>query len=117
MTVGFCPPAATIHQRISRLAMIRAKLAVSFLFLAAMHSPAMADNWPQWRGPQGNGVAEDGAYPTDFSAEENVDWKVELPGVGSSTPAVWGDQIFVTCGVDGKDGILCFGMDGKEQWR
>lgn len=76
-----------------------------------------ADNWPDWRGPETNGVAEAGDYPTQFSAEDNVAWKVELPGRGSSTPAVWGDQIFVTCPIEGQDGVVAYDFDGKELWR
>ncbi len=76
-----------------------------------------AENWPQWRGPLGTGVAADGDYPLKFSADERVAWKVELPGLGTSTPAVWGEQIFVTCGIDGQDGVVSYGMDGKERWR
>jgi len=76
-----------------------------------------ADNWPQWRGPLGTGVAADGEYPVEFSADEGVAWKIELPGVGTSTPVVWGEKIFVTCGIDGQNGVVCYGMDGKERWR
>src|SRR3989337_60845 len=76
-----------------------------------------AENWPQWRGPLGTGVAVDGNYPLDFSRDEGVAWKVELPGRGSSTPAVWGGQIFVTCGIDRQDGIVCYGLDGVDRWR
>jgi outer membrane protein assembly factor BamB len=87
------------------------------LFAAGEQLALGADNWPQWRGPAGTGVAADGEYPTEFSAEEGLAWKVALPGLGASTPAVWGNQIFVTCGIDGKDGVVCYGMDGREQWR
>ena len=76
-----------------------------------------AENWPQWRGPLGTGVAAAGEYPVKFSADEGVAWKVPLPGLGTSTPAVWGDRIFVTCGVDGEDTILCYDMQGNELWR
>jgi outer membrane protein assembly factor BamB len=76
-----------------------------------------AENWPQWRGPQGTGVAADGDYPVKFSSESGIAWKAPLPGVGSSTPAVWGDNIFVTCAIDGHDGIICFDMKGQERWR
>ncbi len=89
------------------------------LVAAADNSPQT--NWPQWRGPQGNGLAEPGEYPVEFSADENVAWKVELPGRGNSTPVVWEDQIFVTCPIrdqDGdQDGLLCYNFDGKELWR
>jgi outer membrane protein assembly factor BamB len=78
--------------------------------------PASADEWPQWRGPDGLSIAEPADYPTTFSSEKNVEWKIELPGVGSSTPIVWKDQIFVTCGNGGEDCVLSFGWDGKLIW-
>jgi outer membrane protein assembly factor BamB len=74
-------------------------------------------NWPQWRGPLAHGVGAAGDYPVKFSSDEGVAWKVELPGAGCSTPAVWGDSIFVTCGIDGEDGVVCYGLDGQERWR
>ena len=87
---------------------------LSYCFLCC---PLSAKNWPQWRGPKGNGVAAPGDYPLSFSAKQNVGWKVELPGRGSSTPAVWEDQIFVTCSIDGQDGVVCYDFDGNERWR
>ena len=78
---------------------------------------AAEENWPQWRGPLGTGVAADGEYPVKFSNEDGVAWKVKLPGTGSSTPAVWGERIFVTCDIDGQDGLVCVNMDGQEQWK
>jgi len=53
-------------------------------------------NWPQWRGPAGNGVAPRADPPIRWSEEKNVRWKLALPGLGHSTPVVWGDRIFVT---------------------
>jgi outer membrane protein assembly factor BamB len=87
------------------------------LFVGSGQQLLAADNWPQWRGPLGNGVAADGDYPVEFSDEAGVLWKAPLPGSGSSTPAVWGDRIFVTCDINGKDGVLCFDMNGNELWR
>lgn len=52
--------------------------------------------WPQFRGPDGNGVADAVALPERWSATENVAWVVELPGRGWSSPVVWGDRVFVT---------------------
>lgn len=95
------------------------KSTLAGVFLSACLVPAAcaAENWPQWRGPTLNGVAADGDYPVEFSNEKGVAWKVTLPGVGCSTPAVWDDSIFVTCGIGGKDGVVCYGMDGKERWQ
>lgn len=76
-----------------------------------------ADNWPNWRGPNQNGVAAGKGYPTKWSATENVAWKIALPGKGSSTPIVWGDRIYLTCGIDGENTVLALDRTGKESWR
>lgn len=79
---------------------------------------ALAENWPQWRGPLGTGVAPGTGYPVKWSESENVAWKITLPGPGASTPAVWGDSIFLTCG--GKTGenlLVCLDRGGKVRWE
>lgn len=90
-----------------------------FLIAVILYTSASqaATNWPQWRGPTGDSVASEGAYPTKFSASEGVLWKLPLPGVGSSTPAVWEDRIFLTCGIEGQDGVLACDWDGKILWQ
>lgn len=55
-----------------------------------------AADWPQWRGPNGNGLADDKALPLRWSATESVAWKAPLTGVGVSSPIVHGDRVFVT---------------------
>lgn len=60
-----------------------------------------SSNWQQFRGPDGNGVSEDGKPPIKWSAtSDNLKWKVEIPGTGSSSPIVSGDRIFVMTAVD-----------------
>ncbi len=61
-----------------------------------------SDNWPQWRGPGGRGVAE-GDYPDSWSSTENIAWKTEIPGRGHSSPVVWGDRIFLTTNIEGDE--------------
>ncbi len=56
-------------------------------------------NWPQWRGPQANGVARHGNPPLEWSETKNIRWKIEVPGKGLSSPIVWGDRIFITTAV------------------
>jgi outer membrane protein assembly factor BamB len=63
---------------------------------------AAAGNWPTWRGPNGDGIAE-GNPPVSWSETENVKWKVKLPGKGHSTPVVWGDQMFFLTAVPTKE--------------
>lgn len=82
---------------------------------SAQAEPAV--NWPQWRGPHGNGVSDEQHPPVKWSKTENVLWRVALPGPAGSTPVVWGDRIFLTT-VDGEKLLLmCLDTSGKELWR
>ncbi len=56
-------------------------------------------NWPQWRGPDANGVAPWGDPPVEWSEDKNVKWKVEVPGAGHATPIIWKDQIILLSAV------------------
>lgn len=89
---------------------------ICFVLLGLFSLDAIqAAEWPSWRGPNGNGVADGSGYPTTWG-EEDVKWKADLNGIGASTPAVLGDAIFVTTTNEGKNLISCLGMDGKERW-
>lgn len=61
---------------------------------------SQATDWSQFRGPSGNGVSESTGLPTEWSAEKNILWKTKLPGHGSSSPVLYGDQIFLTAYTD-----------------
>jgi outer membrane protein assembly factor BamB len=91
------------------------------LFLVAISSslPALAENWPQWRGPRQNGVSEETGLPHEFDTAKNVAWKVPLPGPSGATPVVWGDRIFVSSvGSNNSDLLLlCVSTDGKVLWE
>ncbi|MFT5049304.1 MAG: outer membrane protein assembly factor BamB [Chlamydiales bacterium] len=56
----------------------------------------LAQQWSQWRGPQGTGVAPEANPPLEWSESENLRWKVSLPGKGHSTPVIHGERVFVT---------------------
>ncbi len=73
---------------------MRSLLAV--VVVASWAAWAPADNWPAWRGPTGQGVSADKKVPVKWSPTENVRWKVALPASGNSTPAIWGDRVFIT---------------------
>ena len=68
--------------------------AVGAASLAAI-SPALAD-WPQWRGPGGQGHAASTQLPAEWSEGKNVTWRTELPGRGWSSPGILGNQVWVT---------------------
>jgi outer membrane protein assembly factor BamB len=66
------------------------------LFSVLLAAVPLAANWPQWRGPSGLGVSPESGLPTAWSARDNIAWGATLAGLGSSSPIVWGDQVFVT---------------------
>lgn len=77
-------------------------------------------NWERFRGPNGAGTSDDKNVPLKFSVKENVVWKVELPGVGNSSPIVWDKHLFLhLTSNDGKlRSLLCFDTtDGKLRWQ
>lgn len=79
-----------------------------------------AENWPQFRGPEFNGSSREAELPTTFSKTENVKWSVDMPGTGSSTPAIWGDRVFVTSTNSKAKALEAFCLDrktGKELWK
>ncbi|HST19893.1 MAG TPA: PQQ-binding-like beta-propeller repeat protein [Blastocatellia bacterium] len=63
---------------------------------------ALADNWPQWRGPALNGTSAEKNLPLKWSTEENVTWKLALPSWSGSTPIIWADKVFLNI-ADGDD--------------
>jgi outer membrane protein assembly factor BamB len=71
-----------------------------FLASAADTQPSPLDNWPQWRGPEATGMAPTADPPLRWDDHTNIKWKTALPGRGSSTPIVWGDQVFLLTVID-----------------
>ena len=83
---------------------------LSALFVVLVSVPVLAgDNWPQFRGPTGQGHSDSTGLPTKWSEKENVTWKTAIHGKGWSTPVVFGEQIWVTTATpDGKESsVLC----------
>jgi outer membrane protein assembly factor BamB len=79
-----------------------------------------AGNWPEWRGPQGDGLVADSNYARQWSASDNVLWKTALPDAGNSSPVIWGNRVFVTCSEDGgkERSLICFDRsDGAILWK
>src|SRR5579859_5695774 len=93
------------------------RLVVAITLVSLVATAARADNWPQWRGPTSDGICRETGLPTEWSETKNVVWKLRLPGMGGSTPAVWGDRIFLTS-EDGESVVLqCISTQGKELWK
>ncbi|MCH8042763.1 MAG: PQQ-binding-like beta-propeller repeat protein [Planctomycetes bacterium] len=90
---------------------------LTLLCSTTLAAEKLAANWPRWRGPEAIGSISTGAYPTKWTADENLAWKVELPGRGCSTPIVWDGQILITSAIEGADGITSYDMQGKQLWQ
>ncbi|MSR66708.1 MAG: serine/threonine protein kinase [Pedosphaera sp.] len=96
------------------------KCSVIMAAVAASIFSAHAAHWPSWRGPAGDGVSLEKNLPAKWSATENVRWKIALPARGNSTPAVWGERVFVTQAMDNEQRrtLMCFDRrDGRLLWQ
>jgi outer membrane protein assembly factor BamB len=93
---------------------------LSLAFAITLAVPVRSADWPVWRGPKGDGIVTDPAVPAKWSATENVLWKVEVPGLGHSSPIVSNGRVFLTS-FDPRTNdrlLLCFDRkDGKLLWR
>ncbi|MHC1763422.1 MAG: PQQ-binding-like beta-propeller repeat protein [Verrucomicrobiia bacterium] len=85
-------------------------LAAALLFAAAT---SHAENWPQFRGPTGQGHSAETGLPLRWSSTENIAWKTELPGEAWSSPIVWGDRVFVTTATDAGESCRVLALDRK----
>ena len=61
----------------------------------ALALPVLAEDWPQWRGPNLNGISGEKNLPLRWSGEENVAWKLSMPSKTGATPIIWGNNIFL----------------------
>src|SRR5690349_21587325 len=64
-----------------------------------MAAGVFAQNWPQFRGPTGQGLSDDPNAPLEWSSTEHVMWKQPVPGRGWSSPVIAGDRIWLTTAV------------------
>jgi outer membrane protein assembly factor BamB len=69
-------------------------------------------NWPRWRGPEQNGHSAETNLPVKWS-NENVRWKTTLPGIGQSSPIIWGERMFLTSYLEKGAERLVFCVDRK----
>lgn len=72
------------------------RITLAMTFLLWTISIGFAAEWTQFRGSE-DGVSTDRGIPTTWSATENLAWKTEMPGPGTSSPVFFGDQILITC--------------------
>jgi outer membrane protein assembly factor BamB len=79
-------------------------LAVSIVALGA-------DNWPEFRGPHGDGHSDATNLPSTWSETQNIRWKTAIHDKGWSSPVVWGNQVWVTTATEIGDKLYAVGLD------
>lgn len=88
MSDALAPAASLLARRVAPLA--------GLLVCLSAPAPAKDGAWPQFRGPGALPVAEQPGLPTTWSKTENVEWVTAIPGLGWSSPIVWGGKVFLT---------------------
>ena len=92
-------------------------LLIASIFVSISTNAMAQTPWPSWRGPNGNGTALSGTYPTQWSEDKGIEWKLSLSGRGASTPIVLGDNLYLTYGKDGTNTLACINTAGKLVWE
>ena len=81
-------------------------------------SNLIAENWPQWRGPNLNNVSGETNLPLKWGPRDNIAWKLPLPGWSGSTPIIWGDHIFLSVAERGSLYLWCVDrQEPKVEWK
>ncbi len=126
----FCINLSARHNQLARAVFIIPHMKTSHALPAlfcAIANISHAANWPQFRGPDGEAKSDDKNVPLKWSETENMKWKLDLPGAGSSSPIVWGNRIFVICFSGEKENgdvsslirsVVCVdSTNGKKLWQ
>src|SRR5262245_32161362 len=81
------------------------------LWLAACGAASSSESWPQFRGPDGNGVATGTDIAWQWSEKENVRWKTAIPGKGFSSPVILSNQIWMTTATQNQNSLRAICVD------
>ena len=94
------------------------KIALAALLFVTIAWSAVSreGDWPYWRGPAADGMAV-GDAPLHWSDTQNVKWKTDIPGRGSSSPVIWGDRIFLTTAIKRDSGHTGTGTGARLRSR
>jgi outer membrane protein assembly factor BamB len=96
--------------------MVRKWLWVSGLI--SVQAVSLAGNWPQWRGPDANGAADEKNLPVHWSPTENITWILAMPDFTGSTPIIWNDRIFLNVASETELYLWCVDREkGTEIWK
>jgi len=107
-----------MHRNDAKGSDVMKTLATIFGTLVLLAPNAYAQEWSRFRGPNGSGLAEGAAIPSQWT-DKDYNWKAAIPGVGHSSPVLWGERLFLTSGMPktGERLVLCLdAVSGKTKW-
>jgi outer membrane protein assembly factor BamB len=81
--------------------------------IAAASATISAENWPQWRGPQLNGVSRETNLPSTWNPTTNITWKLALPSWSGATPIIWDNHIFLN--VANGENLFLWAVEGGQR--
>src|SRR2546430_9812936 len=96
---------------VKRMKIFPAKTSMA-VALAACALTSAAQEWTRFRGPNGAGLSHAKTIPTKIT-DADINWKIDLPGTGHSSPVLWGERIFLTSTGDKSGGISVIYQDRK----
>jgi hypothetical protein len=99
---------------------IRSLSFLFFLLILNSVSVIQAQNWPCWRGPNGDGTSPETSLPVKWDSVTNVVWKVPVPGKGYSSPVIWEDRLFLVTAIPATQEkvLLCYDCkNGTLIWK
>ena len=85
-----------------------------YLVLPLLATASLSADWPEFRGPTGQGLAEVSRAPTSWSETENVVWKTPIPGLGWSSPVIRDGKIWLTSATDGGRSLRAVAVDPRD---
>jgi outer membrane protein assembly factor BamB len=88
--------------------------------IMAAATPLLAEDWPGWRGPRGDGSSQEKNVPISWSSSNNIAWKTELPGLGHASPIISGERVFTVAVIPETEGRVLLCLDrasGKILWQ
>jgi outer membrane protein assembly factor BamB len=102
--------------------MIRKLLTISLVLGFLCSDVLVAENWPGWRGPRGDGTSVDREVPTEWDGAtgKNILWKTPIPGKGHASPIIWKDRVFVVSCLPEEKSRVLVALDrrtGKLVWQ
>ena len=94
------------------------RVVIALILIMNIFDSAIADNWPQWRGPSLDGISQEKRLPRLWNRKSNITWELVLPSFSGSTPIVWDESIFLNV-ADGSDLYLwCINRNnGELKWK